>query len=183
MTWPDPVKFFLPKIAEGLPHKVAQNPAALRAAVFLLSAKNLRGGGLHQPPPVRARVKTGSETPLLRNAGFWPKVKLQCFRFFLHTVPRPNEWKHACCQTNFQKSFFLLVHRTCALAYIKYLKNGKQMCQYFQKHPVAPLVWARKPVIRFAPLVRLTPLSPTYTIYWFNFRGCCMKTGWVRVDV
>ena len=56
--WPDwPGQIFLPKIAEGLPHKVAQNPAALRAAVFSLSAKNLRGGGLHQPPPVRARVK------------------------------------------------------------------------------------------------------------------------------
>ena len=26
---------------------------------------------------------------------------------------------------------------------------------------IAPLVWARKPVVRFAPLVRLTPLSPT----------------------
>ena len=80
--------------------------------------------------------KTGSETLLRRNAGFRPKVKLQCLRFFLHTVTRPNESKHACCQTNFQKSFFRLVHRTCALAYIKYLKNEKQMCQYFQKHPV-----------------------------------------------
>ena len=67
---------------------------------------------------------------------FDQKVKLQCFRFFLHTVTRPNESKHACCQTNLQKSFFRLVHRTCALAYIKYLKNEKQMCQYFQKHPV-----------------------------------------------
>ena len=43
--WPDPTrpKFFLSKIVQGLPYKVAQNPAALRAAVFLLSAKNLRG--------------------------------------------------------------------------------------------------------------------------------------------
>ena len=24
---------------------------------------------------------------------------------------------------------------------------------------IAPLVWARKPVVRFAPLVRLTPLT------------------------
>ena len=57
VTWPDPVIFFLPKIAQGLPHKVAQNPAALRAAVFSLSAKNLRGGGVAPTiPPVRARV-------------------------------------------------------------------------------------------------------------------------------
>ena len=58
MTWPDRVKFFLPKIAQGLPHKVAQNPAALRAAVFSLSAKNLRGGGVAPTPPVRARVNS-----------------------------------------------------------------------------------------------------------------------------
>ena len=50
--WPDLTwsTFFLPKVAQGLPHKVPQNPAALRAAVFSLSAKNLRGGGVHQPP-------------------------------------------------------------------------------------------------------------------------------------
>ena len=59
--WPDLTwSIFLPKVAQGLPHKVPQNPAALRAAVFSLSAKNLRGGGgLHQPPPVRARVNIG----------------------------------------------------------------------------------------------------------------------------
>ena len=34
------------------------NLAALRAAVFSLSAKNLRGGGWNQPPPAGARVKT-----------------------------------------------------------------------------------------------------------------------------
>ena len=31
--------------------KVGENPAALRAAVFLLSSKNLRGGGVQTPPP------------------------------------------------------------------------------------------------------------------------------------
>ena len=31
--------------------KVGENPAALRAAVFLLSSKNLRGGGGVQTPP------------------------------------------------------------------------------------------------------------------------------------
>ena len=40
--------------------KVGENPAALRAAVFLLSSKNLRGGGgaFKRPPPSRARVNT-----------------------------------------------------------------------------------------------------------------------------
>ena len=37
--------------------KVGENPAALRAAVFSLSSKNLRGGGgVQTPPPSRARV-------------------------------------------------------------------------------------------------------------------------------
>ena len=31
--------------------KVGENPAALRAAVFLLSSKNLRGGGAFKRPP------------------------------------------------------------------------------------------------------------------------------------
>ena len=31
--------------------KVGENPAALRAAVFLLSAKNRRGGGVFKHPP------------------------------------------------------------------------------------------------------------------------------------
>ena len=31
-------------------NKVGENPAALRAAVFLLSAKNRRGGGVQTPP-------------------------------------------------------------------------------------------------------------------------------------
>ena len=56
--WPDLTRsifFLLPKIPQGLPHKVAENPAALRADVFSLSAKNLRGGCTN--PPVRARVK------------------------------------------------------------------------------------------------------------------------------
>ena len=37
--------------------KVDENPAALRAAVFLLSAKNRRGGVFKHPPPSRAKVK------------------------------------------------------------------------------------------------------------------------------
>ena len=38
--------------------KVGENPAALRAAVFLLSAKNRRGG-VFNTPPSRAKVNTG----------------------------------------------------------------------------------------------------------------------------
>ena len=39
--------------------KVGENPAALRAAVFSLSSKNLRGGGVQTPPPPSsARVET-----------------------------------------------------------------------------------------------------------------------------
>ena len=37
-----------------MPHKVPQNPAALRAAVFSLSTKNLRGGCTN-PPPLSGR--------------------------------------------------------------------------------------------------------------------------------
>ena len=47
-----------------MPHKVPQNPAALCAAVFSLSAKNLRGGGCTNPP-VRARVNTYIHTYIL----------------------------------------------------------------------------------------------------------------------
>ena len=36
--------------------KVGENPAALRAPVFLLTAKNRRGGGVQTPPPSRAKV-------------------------------------------------------------------------------------------------------------------------------
>ena len=42
--WPDLTwSIFLPKVAQGLPHKVPQNPAALRAAP--------QGGGCTNPPP------------------------------------------------------------------------------------------------------------------------------------
>ena len=43
--------------------KVGENPAALRAAVFSLSSKNLRGGRSNAPPPPsRARVNIGFVT-------------------------------------------------------------------------------------------------------------------------
>ena len=46
--------------------KVGENPAALRAAVFSLASKNLRGGGRsNAPPPSRARVnRQGGVFPL-----------------------------------------------------------------------------------------------------------------------
>ena len=59
VPWPDLIRsiFFLPKIAQGLPHQVAQNPATHRAAVSL-STKNLRGRGVHQPAPLYGRGLT-----------------------------------------------------------------------------------------------------------------------------
>ena len=59
LTWPW-VKIFT-KVAEKMGGKVGENPAALRAAVFSLSSKNLRGGGVQTPPPSRARVNKQSE--------------------------------------------------------------------------------------------------------------------------
>ena len=38
--------------------KVGENPAALRAAVFSLSSKNLRGGGRSNAPPPAGRGLT-----------------------------------------------------------------------------------------------------------------------------
>ena len=52
--WPDLtwhwVQLFT-KVAEKMGGKVRENPAALRAAVFSLSSKNLRGGVQTPPPP------------------------------------------------------------------------------------------------------------------------------------
>ena len=55
--WPDLTRsiFFAPKIAQDLPHKVAQNPAALRAAVFFFRYPRKTSWGLHQPPPLYGR--------------------------------------------------------------------------------------------------------------------------------
>ena len=38
--------------------KVGKNPAALPAAVFLLSAKNRRGGRVFKPPPPPSRANS-----------------------------------------------------------------------------------------------------------------------------
>ena len=42
--------------------------------------------------------------------------------------------------------------------------TDKDKGDYYIFQHIASLVWARKPVVRFAPLVRLTPLSPTVAI-------------------
>ena len=62
VTWPDLVTW--PNMALGRNFhkscgkdrgKVGENPAALRAAVFSLSSKNLGGGGVQTPPPPAGR--------------------------------------------------------------------------------------------------------------------------------
>ena len=55
VTWPDLVNFFLPKVAQGLPRKVPENPAALRAAVFRYLRKTSGGGA---PTPLSGRGLT-----------------------------------------------------------------------------------------------------------------------------
>ena len=60
--WPDLTwSFFLPKVAQGLPHKEPKNSTALRAVVFPLSAKNFREVAPtgHRVNSVLARVNPG----------------------------------------------------------------------------------------------------------------------------
>ena len=54
LAWPRIETFT--KVAKKMGDKVGENPAALRAAVFLLSAKN-RMGGVQTPPPAGRRLK------------------------------------------------------------------------------------------------------------------------------
>ena len=54
---------------------MGENPAALRAAVFSLYSKNLRGGGggrSNAPPPSRARVK-GRVSTDIGNMELWAR--------------------------------------------------------------------------------------------------------------
>ena len=59
--------------------KVGENPAALRAAVFLLSSKNRRGGGGVQTPPSRA------------NFNFAPPFASSVEKCFVKSLKTENE--------------------------------------------------------------------------------------------
>ena len=61
LTWPGYLTLHDPgskltKVAKKMGDKAGENPAALRAAVFLLSAKNRRGGGVFKHPPAGRRL-------------------------------------------------------------------------------------------------------------------------------
>ena len=60
--------------------KVGENPAALRAAIFSLSSKNLRGRST-PPPPSRARVKSIS----IRS----PTLPVLTFVQYIHSLTSP----------------------------------------------------------------------------------------------
>ena len=67
--WPDltwPWAEIFTKVAEKMGGKVGENLAALRAAVFSLSSKNLRGGGGVQTPPPPAGRGLNSRRHLKR---------------------------------------------------------------------------------------------------------------------
>ena len=70
--------------------KVGENPAVLRAAVFSLSSKNLRGGGAFKPPPPpsRARVKRTLEYFNIQVPHISPTAPLRYF--WLHITPGNN---------------------------------------------------------------------------------------------
>ena len=61
LAWPRIENFT--KVAKKMGDKVGENLAALRAAVFLLSAKNRRGVFKHTPPPSRAKVNVNRFLP------------------------------------------------------------------------------------------------------------------------
>ena len=75
--------------------KVGENPAALRAAVFLLSAKNRRGGGVFKHPPSRAKVKVGWSLKRALIAGHYPPrstdVSLSLARPLPPTAGNPSQ--------------------------------------------------------------------------------------------
>ena len=87
--WPDLTRsIFLPKIAQGLPHKVAQNPAArIAPPFFAIHEKTSGGGGCTPPPPVRARVKFVPSTSVAEK--FKPPRNKNIFMHFnpSNTVP------------------------------------------------------------------------------------------------
>ena len=58
-------------------HKVGENPAALRAAVFLLSSKNLRGGGAFKRPPPAGRGADSQSSRSCREVDAIP-IQIHC---------------------------------------------------------------------------------------------------------
>ena len=52
VTWPDPTKFFSPKVAQRMPHKL-WNISARSSKRCGVQLRKTHGGGLHQPPPDR----------------------------------------------------------------------------------------------------------------------------------
>ena len=70
--------------------KVGENPAALRAAVFLLSAKNRRGGVFKHPPPSRAKVNIKNvQKDIIRKpkqSSFWCEVFQYSIKFPIWTI-------------------------------------------------------------------------------------------------
>ena len=101
VTWPDLVTW--PHMALGrnfhkscgkMGGKVDENPAALRAAVFSLSSKNLRGG--RSNPPSRARVKMRGNT----SRGLTNRGVIACVDTVGHQrrmTNMPVEHAAACC--------------------------------------------------------------------------------------
>ena len=75
--WPDltwPWAEIFTKVAEKIGGKVGENPAALRAAVFSLSSKNLRGGRSNAPPAGRGLTWPGDLTWHDPGPKFWDNV-------------------------------------------------------------------------------------------------------------
>ena len=63
--------------------------AALRAAVFELSAKNLRGGRIPAPPPIGARVKRLEEKEMV--ACVLSRECYYYFQYFALTFAKTNK--------------------------------------------------------------------------------------------
>ena len=88
LTWPW-AKIFT-KVAEKMGGKVGENPAALRAAVFSLSSKNLRGGGRSNAPPPPAGRGLRNKTKLFRPAT--GQFVVHCSQKRPQTTSSPSPW-------------------------------------------------------------------------------------------
>ena len=85
--WPDltwPWAEIFTKVAEMMGGKVGENPAALRAAVFSLSSKNLRGGRSNAPPPAGRGLRPRDLTHPFSNFQ-WHSIPLNVFYIYEKT--------------------------------------------------------------------------------------------------